>query len=76
MCGSTWTNPTDKPTKNFGGNGGYTGTPMQFTRDSLNTGFFAMAEKLDLCDIKDVADAHGRDARRTATRSRWTTSTP
>src|SRR5690606_622877 len=29
------------------------------TRDSLNTGFFAMAEKLDLCDIKNVATKMG-----------------
>ena len=30
---------------------GYTGTPMQFTAQSLNSGFLGMAEKLDLCDI-------------------------
>ncbi|WP_214466331.1 transglycosylase domain-containing protein [Microbacterium flavescens] len=59
VCGETWTNPTDKPTKNFGGNGGYYGTPTRFTADSLNTGFFAMAEKLDLCDIQKVATRMG-----------------
>jgi membrane peptidoglycan carboxypeptidase len=44
--------------QNYGGGsaGGYVGTPMRFTKDSLNTGFFAMAAKLDLCDIgKDAA---------------------
>jgi membrane peptidoglycan carboxypeptidase len=59
VCGETWTNPTDKPTKNFGGNGGYFGTPTRFTADSLNTGYFAMAEKLDLCDIQKVATRMG-----------------
>ena len=32
---------------------------MQFTAASLNTGFFAMAEKLDLCDIENVATKMG-----------------
>ncbi len=32
---------------------------MRFTRDSLNSGFLAMAEKLDLCDISKVVDKMG-----------------
>lgn len=44
---------------NFGNNGGYTGTPMQFTRDSLNSGYFAMASRLEVCDINAVADRMG-----------------
>lgn len=59
-CGGDWY-PTngEKTPSNFGGSGGYVGTPMQFTRDSLNTGYFAMAEQLDLCDIKNVATKMG-----------------
>ncbi|MGA7149422.1 MAG: transglycosylase domain-containing protein [Microbacterium sp.] len=59
ICGETWTNPTDKPTNNFGKDRGRVGTPMQFTASSLNTGYFAMAEKLDLCDIAAVAAKMG-----------------
>ncbi|WP_426320961.1 transglycosylase domain-containing protein [Microbacterium sp. E-13] len=44
---------------NFAKARGYVGTPMRFTRESLNTGYFAMAEKLDLCDIKEVATRMG-----------------
>lgn len=44
---------------NFNGVRGYTGSPMRFTRDSLNSGFFAMASRLDLCDINAVADRMG-----------------
>ncbi|MGV2985611.1 transglycosylase domain-containing protein [Microbacterium sp. AGC85] len=44
---------------NFDNAGGYTGTPMQFTRDSLNSGYFAMASKLEICDINAVADRMG-----------------
>jgi membrane peptidoglycan carboxypeptidase len=45
--------------RNFGNQGGYVGTPMQFTRQSLNTGFMAMASELDLCDIGKVATKMG-----------------
>ncbi|MGV9769657.1 transglycosylase domain-containing protein [Microbacterium sp. NPDC003461] len=44
---------------NYGGSGGYYGTPMTFTRDSLNTGYLAMAEQLDICDINKVAERMG-----------------
>ena len=59
VCGETWTNSATKPTGNFGGDRGRVGTPMQFTASSLNTGYFAMAEKLDLCDIAAVATKLG-----------------
>ena len=36
------------------------GTPMQFTAASLNSGYFAMAEKLDLCDIAERRHEDGR----------------
>ncbi|WP_424937566.1 MULTISPECIES: transglycosylase domain-containing protein [Bacteria] len=38
---------------------GWVGTPYEFTVKSLNSGFFAMAEKLNLCDINRVADRMG-----------------
>jgi len=44
---------------NFNGVSGYSATPMRFTRDSLNSGFFAMASQLDLCEINAVADRMG-----------------
>ncbi|MBS1674168.1 MAG: transglycosylase domain-containing protein [Actinobacteria bacterium] len=57
-CGTN-TMSTDTPIKNFQNQSGYTGTPMQFTRDSLNSGFLAMASKLDLCEINQVAQRMG-----------------
>lgn len=48
-----------KDVGNFGNNGGYTGTAMTFTRNSLNSGYFAMAAKLDICDINKVAERMG-----------------
>lgn len=56
--GSSWDFDTSD-VGNFGRVGGYTGTPMSFTRDSLNSGYFAMASRLDLCDINGVADRMG-----------------
>ncbi|MBD3942877.1 transglycosylase domain-containing protein [Microbacterium sp. NEAU-LLC] len=54
-----WVNVSNDLINNFAKAPGYIGTPMRFTRDSLNTGYFAMAEKLDLCDIKNVATRMG-----------------
>lgn len=45
--------------KNFEGVGGYNGTPMKFTADSLNTGFLAMSEKVSVCDTNKIADRMG-----------------
>ena len=45
--------------KNFQNQRGYTGTPLEFTAQSLNSGFLGMASKLDLCDINDVAARMG-----------------
>jgi membrane peptidoglycan carboxypeptidase len=58
-CEGDWVNTENTRVGNFGGGGGYTGTPMQFTAQSLNSGFFAMAEELDLCDIENVATKMG-----------------
>ncbi|MFF5623825.1 transglycosylase domain-containing protein [Microbacterium sp. LWH10-1.2] len=44
---------------NSGNVSGGPGTPLSFTAASLNSGFLAMAEKLDLCDINKVADRMG-----------------
>lgn len=52
-CGKTV--PNKDKTQNFGGNRGYVGTPMRFTAASLNTGYYAMAQQLDLCDINKMA---------------------
>jgi membrane peptidoglycan carboxypeptidase len=61
-CQGDWV-PTSqedlKPVPNSGNAGGYVGTPLRFTVQSLNTGFLAMAHELDLCDIQKVATKLG-----------------
>lgn len=52
----TWNYPNPG---NFGGSSGSVSTPMAFTSSSLNSGFIAMASKLRLCDIADVANKMG-----------------
>ncbi|MDQ4214384.1 penicillin-binding protein [Microbacterium capsulatum] len=51
--------PMTSDVANAGGNRGFVGTPLAFTAYSLNSGFLAMAAKLDLCDINAVADRMG-----------------
>lgn len=58
-CVGDWVNTTNYLIKNFGGDGGYVGTPMRFTADSLNSGFLAMAQGLDLCAIQNTATKMG-----------------
>ncbi|GAA2008737.1 transglycosylase domain-containing protein [Microbacterium ulmi] len=58
-CEGDWVNTRNEKPSNFGMGGGRVGTPMQFTAASLNSGYFAMAEKLDLCDIGKVAAKMG-----------------
>jgi membrane peptidoglycan carboxypeptidase len=58
-CNGDWVNQDSTIVGNFNKVGGYTGTPVQFTRDSLNSGYFAMAEQLDLCDIQKAATKMG-----------------
>jgi len=60
-----WIDPGAKPINNFGGGGGSVGTPLSFTTASLNSGYLAMAEKLDLCDIQKVATKMGVTLART-----------
>lgn len=57
-CSGDWVNTDNWRINNFSG-GGFYGTPMQFTAQSLNSGYLAMAEKLDLCDIGKVATKMG-----------------
>ncbi|MGG7508861.1 transglycosylase domain-containing protein [Plantibacter sp. YIM 135249] len=52
-AGSDW-----NPGNDEGGNGGYY-TAMQSTKNSINTGFIAMAKQLDLCGIRKTAEAMG-----------------
>ena len=44
---------------NFEANSGYNGTVYNFTRDSLNSGFIAMAEKISVCSTNQVAGKMG-----------------
>lgn len=57
QCGGTY-----KQTEivgNFGQGGGSVSTVGRFTSASLNTGFLAMAQQLDLCDINKMAKRLG-----------------
>ncbi len=58
-CYGNWVNPGGIRINNFAEDAGYVGTPMMFTRDSLNTGYLAMAAELDLCDISKVVKKLG-----------------
>ncbi|BDZ37479.1 carboxypeptidase [Microbacterium suwonense] len=55
-CGQPFTNKD--LVKNFSGNGRVSNV-MDFTRTSLNTGFLAMAQELDLCEINKTATSMG-----------------
>ncbi|MFT4230352.1 MAG: transglycosylase domain-containing protein [Microbacterium sp.] len=59
-CDGDWVaQASDKAVPNSGGAAGRIGTPLQFTISSLNSGYFAMAQELDLCDIKNLATRLG-----------------
>ncbi|WP_040163296.1 transglycosylase domain-containing protein [Microbacterium gorillae] len=45
--------------ENFDRNPGYRGNVMRFTRDSLNTGFLSMSEKINVCKVRDLAISLG-----------------
>ncbi|WEG09802.1 transglycosylase domain-containing protein [Microbacterium horticulturae] len=55
--GTVHVNDGDIP--NYNKERGVFGTPMSFTKQSLNTGFMGMAQQLDLCDIGKVATRLG-----------------
>ncbi|WP_309065406.1 transglycosylase domain-containing protein [Microbacterium sp.] len=57
VCGERFVNA--EPIANFGRNRGRVSTVMDFTATSLNTGYLAMAQQLDLCDINKVAARMG-----------------
>ncbi|WP_067194225.1 transglycosylase domain-containing protein [Microbacterium sp. XT11] len=56
-CGDKITNSTK--INNFGNGGGSVSSVARFTAQSLNTGFLAMAQQLDLCDINETAKSLG-----------------
>lgn len=45
--------------RNYANVPGYVASPMRFTAASLNSGFYAMAKQLDLCDINKMAERLG-----------------
>lgn len=57
QCGKPFRN--NDLIKNFGNNRGRVSTVMDFTKSSLNTGFLAMAQELDLCEINKTAESMG-----------------
>ncbi len=57
ICGDTVPNYTK--IGNAGGGSGLVGTVMQFTAKSTNTGYLAMAQQLDICDINKMAERLG-----------------
>lgn len=59
LPGGVYRNTSEWMPGNFEGEAGYIGTPMQFTAQSLNTGYLAMAAQLDLCDIGNLATTLG-----------------
>ncbi|MFN3948833.1 transglycosylase domain-containing protein [Microbacterium sp.] len=54
-CTGNYVNTSRTVINNFNNDRGYVGTPLRFTRDSLNTGYLQMASELDLCDIAKTA---------------------
>ncbi|KTR93533.1 thioredoxin [Microbacterium testaceum] len=58
-CYGDWINGGGTIINNFGSDPGYYGTPLTFTKNSLNTGYLTMASQLDLCDIAKVAKKLG-----------------
>ena len=58
-CNGDWHNTENWKPGNFDGEAGFTGNPLQFTAKSTNSGYLAMAEQLDLCDIAKVAAKMG-----------------
>lgn len=57
QCGETVT--YNDISRNYGNAPGYVASPMRFTAASLNSGFYAMAKQLDLCDINKMAERLG-----------------
>lgn len=51
----------DNAIGNFEGSQGYNGSVYRFTKDSLNSGFLAMAERISVCSTNKVAGKLGVD---------------
>jgi len=65
--------------RNFENNPGYTGTIYNFTRDSLNSGFIAMAGVISVCSTNQVAGKLGvtyGDGTPTTETPSWSTNSP
>ncbi len=58
-CEGDWVNMENWKPNNYGLGSGSISTPMQFTRNSINSGYIAMATQLDLCDIAKVVKKMG-----------------
>ncbi|MEV8250438.1 transglycosylase domain-containing protein [Microbacterium sp. NPDC076768] len=58
-CGGGTLTANTQEIGNFGGSRGYSANVMDFTRNSLNSGYFTMASQLDICEINNVADRMG-----------------
>ncbi|PKI89971.1 thioredoxin [Actinomycetales bacterium SN12] len=59
QCGGTYTLTRENSSENFGRGRGSVSSVRSFTAASLNSGFLAMAQKLDLCDINKMAKRLG-----------------
>ncbi|MDL9981019.1 transglycosylase domain-containing protein [Microbacterium sp. ASV49] len=66
-CQGDWINFANTLVGNYSHEAGRIGTPLEFTTISLNSGYFGMAEKLDMCDVMHdasklgVTQANGKD---------------
>lgn len=58
-CYGDWTNYTNEIVGNYRNEAGYYGKPMQFTAQSLNSGYLGMAAEIDLCGAAKDAKALG-----------------
>ncbi|QAY58795.1 penicillin-binding protein [Microbacterium protaetiae] len=58
-CQGDWTNFSNTVVGNYRNEPGVYSTPMKFTAESLNSGFFGMATELDLCKVAKDATALG-----------------
>ncbi|WP_417561841.1 transglycosylase domain-containing protein [Microbacterium sp.] len=58
-CQGDWNNSGTESIPNYRNEAGYYGTPMQFTAQSLNSGYLSMATQLDMCNVMKDATKLG-----------------
>ncbi|MEQ6897609.1 transglycosylase domain-containing protein [Microbacterium sp. KR10-403] len=58
-CQGNWTNYEHTIVGNYRNEAGIYGTPLKFTEESLNSGYFGMAAEIDLCKAAKNAEALG-----------------